>query len=179
MLVIAVTIFSVGLGMIESSQAQEGWNEFGVRTGIQAGPKREYFHLYEIYAVYGLPWEWRSGTGWGIDSQLNTSLGSLHTAADTGVIGSLGTGVTVTKAGFNLVPEAGINVNLTDKRQFGKQDFGSVLLFGAYLGLSYRFDSGFGIGYRMLHLSNGHIVYSKDTPNPGLDLHMIGISWHF
>jgi len=54
-----------------------------------------------------------------------------------------------------------------------------MLLFGAYIGLSYRFDSGFGIGYRMLHLSNGHIFYPNGTPNPGVDMHMISTSWNF
>jgi len=54
-----------------------------------------------------------------------------------------------------------------------------MLLFGAYIGLSYRFDSGFGIGYRMLHLSNRHIFYPNGTPNPGVDMHMISTSWNF
>ncbi|NVN92292.1 MAG: acyloxyacyl hydrolase [Desulfuromonadales bacterium] len=171
--------FALNLVTTECSAAKEGWNEGGIRMGIQAGPRREYFHLYELYAVYGLPWEWQPSAGWVISSQLNTSLGALHTAAETGVIGSLGAGLTITKTGLNLVPEAGISLDLLDKRQFGRQDFGSILLWGAYIGLCYRFNNGLGIGYRILHLSNNHILYSKTTPNPGLDLHMIGASWKF
>jgi hypothetical protein len=161
------------------SETGGGWNEAGVRMGIQAGPKREYFHRYDLYAVYGLPWDWRSSSGWGVAPQLNTSLGALHTGADTGFIASLGTGLTISKTGFNLVPELGINIDLMDRRHYGKQDFGSILLFGAYAGLSYRFDCGLGVGYRFQHLSNNRILYSDNTPNPGVDLHMIGISWHF
>ena len=54
------------------------WQEAGVRMGIQAGPKREYFHQYEAFAVYGLPWwDWRSSSGWGLAPQLSTSAGAL------------------------------------------------------------------------------------------------------
>jgi len=170
---------SVNPGPAECSATDGGWNEAGVRMGIQAGPKHEYFHLYELFAVYELPWDWRSSSGWGIVPQLNTALGAIHTAAETGVIGSLGTGLVISKTGINLVPEMGINVDLMDKRYYGRQDFGSNLLFGAYIGLAYRFDCGLGIAYRMLHLSNGHIFYPQDTPNPGVDLHMLSTSWNF
>jgi len=169
--------FVANTGIANSSDATGGWNEAGLRMGIQAGPKKEYFHQYEVFAVYALPWVWRSSSGWGVAPQLNTALGVLHTAADTGFIGKLGTGLTISKTGFNLLPEFGINVDILGKRHFGKQDFGSQLLFGAYVGLSYHFDSGLGIGYRMMHTSNGHIFYPNGTPNPGLDLHMISVSW--
>ncbi len=44
------------------------------------------------------------------------------------------------------------------------QDFGSILLFGAYMGLFYRFDCGLKVGYRLQHISNGHIFYEKVHP---------------
>lgn len=172
-------VFAFNPVSVACSDTDAGWNEVGVRMGIEAGPKREYFHLYELYAVYGLPWNWRSSSGWGVDTQLSTSLGALHTSAETGLIGSVGTGITLSKAGFNLVPELGASFELLDRRNFGRQDFGSILLWGAYIGLSYRFDCGPAISYRILHMSNNHILYSGDTPNPGLDLHLIGVSWHF
>lgn len=28
-----------------------------------------------------------------------------------------------------------------------------------------------------MHISNGHIIYAECTPNPGLDLYMLGISY--
>jgi len=156
-----------------------GWNEIGVRIGIESTPKRENFHLYELYAVYGLPWKWRSSSGWGVATQMETSLGALHTSADTGFIGSVGTGLTFDKTGINLAPELGISIDLMDRRHYGRQDFGSILLFGAYIGLAYRFDCGLGIEYRWQHLSNNRILYSNNTPNPGVDMHMIGMSWNF
>jgi len=160
--------------------AEGGWQEVGVRMGIQAGPKHEYFHQYEAFGVYGLPWDWRASSGWGLASQLNAAAGALHGGNETGFIGSVGTGLTLNKKpGNGIALEAGISANLLDRRQFGQQDFGSILLFGAYMGLSYRFHNGPGIGYRLQHMSNGDIFYPPGTPNPGLDMHMIGVSWNF
>lgn len=159
--------------------AEWGWQEAGVRMGIQAGPKREYFHLYEAFAVYGTPWEWRTASGWGLAPQLATSAGALVGGNETGFIGSAGTGLTFNKPGNGIALETGVNLDLLDRRQFGRQDFGSILLWGAYMGLSYRFASGLGVGYRIQHLSNNRILYTSNTPNPGVDMHMIGVSWSF
>lgn len=159
--------------------AEEGWQEAGVRMGIQATPKHEYFHLYEAYAVYGLPWEWRTSSGWGLSTQLNTSAGALVGGDETGFIGSVGTGLAFNRPGNGIALEAGVSLDLLDKDHFGRQDFGSILLWGASMGLSYRFTGGLGVGYRIQHLSNNRILYSNSTPNPGVDMHLFGISWNF
>lgn len=159
--------------------AQAGWQEAGVRMGIQVGPKREYFHQYEAFAVYGLPWNWRTSSGWCLEPQLNTAAGALVGGNKTGFIGSAGTGLSFNRPGNGIALEAGVNLNLLDRRQFGQQDFGSILLWGAYVGLSCRLTGGLGVSYRLQHLSNNRILYTSCTPNPGVDMHMVGVSWHF
>lgn len=161
------------------ADAPGGWNEVGLRMGLQGDEKLTYFHQYEMFAVYGLPWDWRSSSGWGLAPQLSVSAGALHTVDVTGFIGTVGTGLVLDKPHFGLAPEIGINANVLDRRRFGNQDFGSMLLFGAYMGLFYRFDCGLKVGYRLQHISNGHIFYENGTPNPGLDTHVIGVSWTF
>ncbi|MDR3581468.1 MAG: acyloxyacyl hydrolase [Oryzomonas sp.] len=164
---------------LTGTAAEGGWQEVGGRFGVQAGPKHEYFHLYEAFAVYELPWDWRLSSGWGLAPQLETSAGALVGGNETGFIGSLGTGLAFNKPGNGIALEAGGNLNLLDRRQFGRQDFGSILMWGAYMGVSYRFTSRLGVGYRLQHLSNNRILYTSNTPNPGVDMHMIGVSWHF
>lgn len=159
--------------------AEGDWQETGVRMGIQAGPKHEYFHQYDAFAVYGLPWDWRMTSGWGLAPQLETSAGALVGGNETGFIGSVGTGLVFSKPRNGIALEAGANLNLMNRDQYGRQDFGSILLWGAYMGLSYRFANGLGVGYRIQHMSNNHILYPKDTPNPGVDMHMIGVSWNY
>jgi hypothetical protein len=159
--------------------AESGWNEAGVRTGIQVSSRHDYFRLYEAFALYRLPWEWRGWSGWGLTPQIETSLGVLDSVHDTGFIGSAGTVVSLNNYNSGFSTDVGISLNFLNKRQFGRQDFGSILQFGACIGVNYRFDNGLKIGYRIQHISNGHIVYAEETPNPGLDLHMLAVSYTF
>lgn len=159
--------------------AEPGWNEVGARMGLQFSSKQYYFRQYEIYAVYGLPWDWRHSSGWGVKTQLETSVGALVNKRESGFIGSLGTAVSLDKQGLGLSTDLGINANFLDRRHFGDLDFGSILQFGAFLGINYRFDNGIKIGYRIQHISNGHLMYPQNTPNPGIDMHLMGISYTF
>jgi hypothetical protein len=159
--------------------AESGWNEAGVRMGLQVGPKHEYFQQYEAFGIYGLPWDWRGPSGWGLTPQLNTSLGALNGGGETGFIGSVGTAIVLNKTGSGFSTDFGINANFLDRRQFGRQDFGSILQFGANLGISYCFNNGIKFGYHIQHISNGHIFYPSSTANPGLDMHMLGTSYVF
>ena len=164
---------------VTGNSAESGWNEAGVRIGLQVSSKAEYFRQYEAFAVYGLPWDWRGTSGWGLTPQVNFALGVLTGVDDNGLIASVGTAVVLDKQVSGISTELGINTNLLDKRNLGRMDFGSILQFGACVGVNYRFSNGFKIGYRIQHISNGHIFYQNGTPNHGLDLHMVGISYVF
>jgi len=173
-------IFFMG-GMVPPSAlaAESGWNEAGVRMGFQVNSKEVYFRQYEAFAVYGLPWEWRTVSGWGVAPRVDVSLGVLEGAGQVGLIGALGPALTLDKPDGGFSTDLGINADILERRHFGRQDFGRILQFGAYLGVNYRFASGIKIGYRLQHISNGHILYPKDTPNPGLDMHLFGLSYVF
>lgn len=159
--------------------AESGWNEAGVRIGIQASPRRIYFRQYDVFTEYGLPWEWRGSSSWGLTQHVTASLGVLNHGKDSGFIGSVGTEIILDKHGPGFSADLGINTNLLNKRHIGIMDFGSILQFGAYLGINYRFANNLKIGYRLQHISNGHIFYPEDNPNPGIDMHMIGLSTVF
>lgn len=156
--------------------AESGWNEAGVRVGIKAVTKHESFTQYDAFAVYGLPYDWRISSGWSVAPNAEASLGVLDGGGKTGFIGSVGTALVLNKLNSGVTTDLGINANVLNRRYFGKQDFGSILQFGAYIGIHYCFSNGVKIGYRLQHISNGHIVYPNGTPNPGLDLHLFGIS---
>jgi len=162
-----------------SLSAESGWNEVGVRANFQVSSKINYFRQYDAFAVYGLPWEWRGSSGWGITPNANISLGLLNGGAENEFITSVGTAIALNKPEPGISTELGINANVLNRRYFAGQDFGSILQFGAYLGANYLLTNGLKIGYRLQHISNGHIFYPNGTPNPGLDMHMIGISYVF
>lgn len=159
--------------------AESGWNEVGVRVGTQVSSKHEYFRQYETFAVYGLPWEWRGSSGWGLAPNANISLGIIEGGVKTNFISSVGTAIVLNRLEPGITADFGINANLLNRRHIINQDFGSILQFGAYLGIDYRFNNGLKIGYRLQHISNGHIFYHTGTPNPGLDQHMFATSYVF
>ncbi len=147
--------------------------------GVQASSRDQYFHWYEAFAVHTLPWDWRSSSGWGVTPNAGFTLGALDGGGEIGFIGSVGTALILNKREPGFTTDLGINANLLDRRQFGRMDFGSILQFSAYIGINYSFKNGLKFGYRLLHISNGHIIYAERTPNPGLDMHMFGISYVF
>lgn len=159
--------------------AESGWNEAGIRLGIPVQNKKVYIRQYDAYATYGLPWDWRMSSGWGVTPNVSCSLGALNGGGDTGFIGSTGVTLVFGKPDPGFTAQLGFNMNLLDKRHFAGIDFGSILQFGSYAGIGYRFTNNLKIGYRAEHLSNGRIFYSKNTPNPGRDTHALELSYTF
>lgn len=158
----------------------EGWKAVGIRGGFSATARDEYFHLYEAYATYGLPWSLRGDSGWGVGLQLDGTVGAIHSAEKNGIVGSLGPSAIVDKGGKGLAFILGADLYGTSRHKFGEVDLNGTLLFAGHVGLLYRLASGPGLGYRFLHLSNGGQGIGGDTnTNTGVDLHMIDLSWNF
>ncbi|ACM21924.1 [lipopolysaccharide]-lipid A 3-O-deacylase outer membrane protein, PagL family [Geotalea daltonii FRC-32] len=158
------------------ANAQEGLKSIGIRSGISAKKKHEYFHQYEMFTEYGLPWDWRGDSGWGLGVKLDASAGALYGGKAIGFIGTLGPGFSFSKGNRGFAADIGSSLVILNKRNFGTQNFAGKLQFLIYLGLNYRFDNGLGLGYRIQHMSNAGLYNSV---NPGLDLHMAAISWNF
>jgi hypothetical protein len=158
------------------SDPDEGWKAVGIRAGLSATSRTEFFHQYEVYAVYGLPWSLRGDSGWGVALQANVALGALHAAGQTGVIGSFGPSVILDKGGKGFMFELGGDLNGLSTDKFGTVDLDGNVLFTGHVGAGYRLASGPGIGYRFQHMSNGGTTHKRNT---GLDLHMLALSWNF
>lgn len=153
----------------------EGLHTFGVRIGWMATSRDAYFHQYDAFASYGLPWSVRNDDGWGLAMQLNGSLGALHAAGETGFIGGFGPAVVFNKAGGKGVSlELGGDANFLSQDHFGRVDLDGHVLWDGHVAFVYRFAAGPGIGYQFQHMSNGGL---NGHINTGLDLHMLVLSW--
>ena len=172
----AVTCFG---GSVSGNETGSGWKGVGIRSGFSATSQHQFFHLYEAYTEYGLPWKMRSETGWKLSTQLNGELGVLKGSSKSCVVGAIGPGFAVGNPWNDVELDLGLSFNLLGERRFGYVDFGSTFLYGTYAGVSYRLYKGFEADYRFTHVSNGHFFYPKNTPNPGLNLHLFGFSWQF
>ncbi|OGU01147.1 MAG: hypothetical protein A2079_05240 [Geobacteraceae bacterium GWC2_48_7] len=158
--------------------AEPGITAAGVRGGFQATPRKKYFHQYEAFARFGLPWEWRFDEI-GIAPQIELSAGNLHSNGKDGFIGSLGPNLNLDFFDRKLDLVLGINLLYIMERSYDGQDFGNNLMFGAHIGLDYLLFSGLKAGYRFQHMSLNKILYDHNRPNPGLDMHMFSLSWQF
>jgi hypothetical protein len=168
---------------VSSPAAEPGVNEVGIRLGIQDGNRTGHFLSYEAFANHRLPWDWRAASGWGVAPQVTSSLGLLQGAGDEGVFAAGGIAVVIDKTGPGASMDMGISPLLMNRSRFGhmdpgsgNMDFGSTLLFVSHVGINYRFASGLKIGYRWQHMSNGHLFYPSSNPNPGLNMHLLGMS---
>ena len=176
--------FLLLVGLISSaapgwgSSPDEGWKAVGVRAGVSATHRDDFFHQYEFFATYGLPWSLRSESGWGVALRVNASAGALHGAGQTGVVGSVGPGVILDKGGKGAALTLGGDLYGLSRYKYGQVDFNGDPLFEGNVGILYRFDGGPGIGYRFQHMSNGGLG-RNGSGNTGLDLQMIELSWNF
>ena len=147
----------------------------GVRIGISGPDKGERFHQEEIFVLHALPWQWQWPPGWLLSTRLDMAVGALNGAGKTAVIGSFSPGAVLTRPGSRLSILANVGIVLVSEDDFGDQAIGSPLQFGLYAGASYHLGCGMRLSYWYRHLSNAGLF----RPNPGLEMHFLGLSYHF
>ncbi len=147
----------------------------GVRTGFSATSRDDRFWQYEAFATRNLPWRWQFGSGWYLQTRLELSAGALHGHEQEGFVGTLGPTLALGKSDFPLTLEVGSSPTILTRDEFGNVDFGVPFQFTSHVGIEYRICEQLSVGYRFQHMSNASISYY----NPGLDLHMFAISYHF
>jgi len=152
-----------------------GWTALGLRAGIDDGRNDEDLTQFEAFALYYLPWNWKLGSDWQLASVVEMNAGALHGGGDTAFVGSVGPGLTLLSPAKTLSLLAGINPTVISEDAIGDEDLGGPLQFTSHIGLSYTVQQRFSIGYRFQHMSNAGIYSS----NPGVNMHMLEIGYHF
>lgn len=160
--------------------AQWGWAAdpewgAGVRTGFSATSQDDRFWQYEAFATRNLPWRWQPDSGWCLQTRLDLSAGLLRGRGEDGFVGTLGPTLILGKGDFPLTFEVGSSLTLLSKDEFGNVNFGIPFQFTSHVGIDYQIFDQLSVGYRLQHMSNAAI----SNYNPGLDLHMFAISYHF
>ena len=152
----------------------------GIRGGVDGpnvfgGDEKESFQQYDIFATAALPWNWYSRSGWDVAPRLMGTAGALIGAGEAGFVGSLVPLVAVGPRDSALALDLGVGAAVLTRHKFGVQNFGGAFQIVITFGLRVPVYRGFGVGYRMQHLSDAKI-YGEGT---GADLHMLELSWTF
>jgi hypothetical protein len=161
--------------------ATAGWaGEFrlesaGGRVGFPANPSAEGFHQAEAFVNWNLPWHWDLGRDWRLQSRLDVSAGWLGRGPDNAAIATLGPSLAL---GWQRLPvslEGGISPTVISLEHFKTKDLGTDFQFTSHLGVNWDFASRMRLGYRYQHMSNAGIGQN----NPGLNLHLVALSYVF
>jgi hypothetical protein len=158
-----------------SSADETDWIALGFRAGLSATDQNEDFEQYEVFATHGLPWSWQLTQGWLVSTRINLSAGALRGGGTTGFIGSVGPSVALSMVNGLILLHGGVSAAFLSKHKFGRENFGGPIQFVSHVGISFKLGTHLGVGYRFQHMSNASI-YNR---NPGLELHVLELSYFF
>jgi len=166
------------MAMADEAVPEPRWS-IGLRRGFSATSYDDPFHQTDVFASWDLPprqpWRFESESRWYLQSRLIGSGGWLSGQNEGGFVGTMGVSFVGGQLDFPLRADVGFSPTLLTRDEFGTTDFGMPLQFTSYGGLYLRFQRHFWAGYRFQHMSNA----SLKPENSGLDLHVVGISYHF
>lgn len=147
----------------------------GIRCGLGANSSSRDFVQTEVVAgwKWGAPWE--LGKQMRIQPRLDLSVGWVGEGSRNAALLTGGPALTLERRGFPLSVEAGVSPSFLTRSHFETKDVGSPFQFSNYMGLNGELSRSLRISYRFLHMSNGGVA----SPNPGLNMHLLGISYVF
>jgi hypothetical protein len=147
----------------------------GARGGIPGNNSSRYFNQAEIFTDWNLPWDWRLGDQWHLQPRLDFSIGWIGDFGNNAAIGTLGPELVVSRENLPVSLVGGISPTILSRTIFGSKDFGINFQFITHIGLNFDFACHWRFIYQFQHMSNAHL----SEKNPGLNMHMFGLSYVF
>jgi len=138
--------------------------------------QQEDYYLYDVAATFGLPWSWRNGSSWGLETRLIASAGQLMAAGETGFIGTLVPGIALDNKNWGIAIDIGLGGGLFSDYTFGVQDFGGPFQIVGNTGICFRLYPPFVAGYRFQHFSDA-TIYGDGSR--GVDMHLLELRYRF
>lgn len=169
-------ILCLALGPVATSAASSHLMEIGVRGGATDGRHNldEDYVAAEIYLLKRLPWSISFGESATLATRLDAGLTYLEARDDEGCMLAAGAELVLGLWEDSIEVEVGFRPTWMPNNEYGKDDFGGWLQFTSHAGLALHWQP-MVLNYRIQHTSNGSIF----DPNPGLNLHMLGLGYRF
>jgi Lipid A 3-O-deacylase (PagL) len=168
-------IFLLAAALANAKAESFNLDSAGARFGVSANSSSKNFYQSEAFLDLKLPWSWDLGRSWRVRTGLDASLGWLGNQYEDGAIGVVAPFLTLGREGFPVHLDAGVGPTGISRTEYVSKDFGVQIQFTSFAGLYWDFARHFRLGYRYQHMSNASIGRS----NPGLNLHMVGLSYLF
>jgi hypothetical protein len=165
----------IGWGALGSEAMALELQMLGLRGGISDHRNKEEFNQYEGFAIWNLPWTWNLASNWSLTPYIEANAGMLKGGSESAFVGSIGPGLYITGFKDKVSILMGVNPTVISKQNYGDEDLGGPIQFTSHIGIDFNIVRHFAMGYRFQHMSN-FVFYH---PNPGLNMHMIEISYLF
>ncbi|HWY29288.1 MAG TPA: acyloxyacyl hydrolase [Candidatus Acidoferrum sp.] len=147
----------------------------GARGGLSINEGNHRFGQSEAFADFDLPWQWNFCSDWRLKPRIDVSAGYLGNETTSAFIGTAGPLLELRKGHFPLALEGGFSPTVISRYRFGSTDFGDGCQFTSHGGLTWYLTDHLSVGCRFQHMSNAGLA----KPNPGLNVGMLVLSYHF
>ena len=147
----------------------------GVRFGFGSNKSSRDFREVEAFGDVNLPWRWHLSTNLWLQTRLDAGVGWLAERGENAAIGEVGPLFVLGYARFPVTLAAGSNATGLSRSDFETKDLGISFQFTTHIGFNWDIAEHFRFGYRYQHTSNAGL----DGHNPGLNMHMVGLSYLF
>jgi len=87
----------------------------------------------------------------------------------------IGPGLVLIRDSWPVHFVAGSDLTFLSRDEFPDKDLGIPVQFTTYAAVEWDLTARFRLQYRFTHMSNGGL----DSHNPGLDFHLVGLSYVF
>ena len=147
----------------------------GARLGLSAHGAGKQFSQGQVFGRLALPRNLNLGANWRLEPSLSLGAGLLSNNEYQAGIFDTDFTLLLRKVPIPVSFEAGLGPTVLTEHDFGTKDLGSLFQFTSHGGINVDLASKLRLGYRFQHMSNGGLA----SPNPGLNTHMLCISWLF
>ena len=151
------------------------WDSVGGRFGFGANESARDFYEAEVFMDIDTPFRWKVGRCFHVLTKIDVGLGRLGYRSDNAVVGEAGPLFVLTYKDFPVTLGAGSNCTGLSRSDFETKDLGIQFQFTTHIGVYWDFASHFRAGYRFQHMSNAGL----SDHNPGLNMHVFGLSYFF
>jgi Lipid A 3-O-deacylase (PagL) len=138
--------------------------------------QKENFQLYDVAALFRLPWGLEMSSEWELGSRLIISAGELTAAGTSSLMTTIVPCVALTSFGRSLIIDLGLGGGFFTNYRFGVQDFGGPAQIVGTVGIGFDLFTGFHAGYRFQHFSDAGIYGPTSL---GVDMHIMDLSYRF
>jgi len=150
---------------------------FSGKTPLLGRQQKYSFNLYDIAALWRLPWQWPLGdTDWKLETRLMTSAGALEGAGETGLMATLVPDLALSGWNGLVSLDAGAGAGFFSKYKFGAQDFGGPVQIVATVGIRVNPLAHAYAGFRVQHFSDAR-VYGPSAL--GVDMYLVEFGYTF